>query len=258
MRKFMLIGICAFSLIAEVAMSQTKREGARPNAPEYIAMTPNFPTTAASTAFAGASELPKGGHDLEITGDPTANGLMLSMNLGRLFRQGAKVYSEPSHTLIFAGMSPQLNASKEGEDLRSKAIIGGGGVVVTDFPNAAVRIEVPARPPDDYGIVVYAVTGSGDFLVAAGKVGGGRFGWKTTWAELNGVLDPTHCCSNACGEVCIDCSGPYFTCCLQCGCQCYNIECGWIWCINCGSCSKADDSAGAVPCPGVRSVSGAT
>jgi hypothetical protein len=204
-----------------------KTIAAMPTGPA-VPLPPDLSTTTADTAFAGLPDLQPGQVDLRIQGEVTSGGLTFSMELGRVFTRGIKVYSEPSHTLIVAGMASDYASTPSGLAIKAAA----QATFTTQFPNAAPRIQTRARPTGDYGVVVYAITASGDFLVAAGKVGSRSFGWNTTWHRTNGLMDPTHCCSGGgCDPGCIDCDGPYFTCCLL-PCDC-SITCGWV---QCGSC----------------------
>lgn len=194
-----------------------------------VPLPPDLSTTTAAAAFAGLPSLPAGQADLSIQGEVAGGRLTLTMALGRVFTRGVKIYSEPSHTLIVAGMTSDYASTPLGISLRAAAQT----TFTSEFPNAAPRIQMRARPQGDYGVVVYAITASGDFLIAAGKVGSGNFGWSTTWHEANGIIDPTNCCSGGgCDPGCIDCTGPAFTCCLLPGCDC-SITCGWVQCAIC-------------------------
>lgn len=193
-----------------------------------LPIPPDLSTTTPAAAFAGLPSLKPGEADLSIQGEVTKGGLTLSMVLGRVFTRGVKVYSEPSHTLIVAGMSPDYATTPVGRSLKTTA----QATFTAEFPNVAPRIQTTNRPANDYGVIVYAITNSGDLKIAAGKVGSGNFGWTTIWHEVGGILDPTHCCSGGgCDPGCIDCPGPDVTCCLL-PCNC-SIQCGWQ---QCGSC----------------------
>jgi hypothetical protein len=215
----MLIGsTLAISLAATPSVQRTS-----------LPLPADLSTTTAAAAFAGAPALKAGEVDLSVEGVVTKDGLQLSMFLGRAFTRGVKIYSEPSHTLIAVGSTPEYAASAAGRSLASSAQANFAG----SFPNATPRIHLPGRPTGDYGVMVYAITSSGDFLMAAANVGASSFHWSGTWHEVNGVMDPTWCChsNTGCDPGCIDCPDTYFTCCtIPCDCS---ISCGWVMCGSC-------------------------
>lgn len=157
---------------------------------------------------------------VSVEGVPNGKGgLQLSVEmLG--FDLGAKVYSEPSHTLMLAVLSHEFEKSE-----RAKATLvelaGSRGVAVTTDPReTAPRVHVPARPASDERVSVWAIAEGTEVLIADTKVSADRFVFSSTLA--GGIW--THCCSSpgTCGPSCTDCST---------GCNlCSNPECGWVKC----------------------------
>lgn len=165
--------------------------------------------------------------DLRVYGEGwlTSQKLDLTVYFGPLFRQGARLYSEPSHTLLLLVMTPRFASSHEAADLkeeaaRKKAVVRLGSVIGGD------RFEVRYPPEGDNRIAVWAMTDTEEFLVADARVTVGRFDFRTTWSEWLGQVK--HCCYCRI-EVCVEVTeaSPAFTCC---------------WCPNTSA------SAGSVEC----------
>jgi hypothetical protein len=183
--------------------------------------------TLVSTSFAAPPRLKEHQVDLKIVGEGRLSThdyrLDLLIVFGPLFRAGARVYAEPSHTLLFLGMSPGFAESPEAEELREVARKSDALVRVMNF-GGGEKLLVPGPRDGDDRIAVVAMTGEGDFLVADAKVTLGRFHFTTSWDEW--LANPTHCCYCN-GEACVEARGPEFTCCW---CPKNAATVGWVDC----------------------------
>jgi hypothetical protein len=119
----------------------------------------------------GVRPLRAGESDATVSGHRTsADTLVLTMQLGRLFTKGVKVYSEPSHTLLVVGMSREYSESAAGGELRRRSV-----TFVRGFPDVDARVELPAISAFDSAVLVYSIREGGDLLVAAAGLRDGRF-----------------------------------------------------------------------------------
>jgi hypothetical protein len=148
-----------------------------------------------------------------------------------LFRSSTKdavlVFTEPSHKLLLAVLSPAFAEKAQGKAYRAQARAAGGCVAITSVAGAEPRMVVPARPGADLGVLVATVADEEEKVIADARVGSGDFGFAS---YQDGPLT-THCCE-CCGCEglrCIDCEGNLqkFTCCPAPGCE---IMCGWQVC----------------------------
>jgi len=174
---------------------------------------------------------------------PKADVLVLSLALGSMVTRTVRVYSEPSHTLLFAGIDENFAATADGENWKTRFMQDESAMafVTTKLPRSQPTVTIPGRPIEDQRVAVW-VDGdlqdeeNGDRLVADAllnceSASTGDFGFSVLM-EFPGEY--THCCQSAsCSRMCENCSGPQFTCCLLP--NCCSISCGWIsgLCADC-------------------------
>ena len=109
--------------------------------------------------------------DATVVARRTPSGtLMLTMELGRLFTSGVKVYSEPSHTLLLVGLSRERSETGAGQELKKHNLSFTGS-----FPDAVHRFEIPNAFPSDDVLLVYCIREAGDYLVGAARAVDGDF-----------------------------------------------------------------------------------
>lgn len=168
---------------------------------------------------------------VELRGDVAAgNQLRLYIQPGAEATRCIRIVSEPSHTVLAVVIDPDYAAQPEGKELLDRVT---AAVAVTDLPEGQPALQVSARPVADDRIAVFVTGESGEeLLVADVMVGSGDFHVSTAFVDggpkAGGGFH--HCClEGPCGQMCTDCSGPQFTCCLTD--QCCHIYCGWI--ANC-------------------------
>jgi hypothetical protein len=122
----------------------------------------------------GLRALRQGEADAAVVGRRTPDGtLILTMEMGRLFTRGVKVYSEPSHTLVLAGMTREQASTAAGLELKRRSLSFTG-----TFPDTIHRFELPVIVPSDDVLLVYCIRETGDYLVAAGRVTAGEFAFR--------------------------------------------------------------------------------
>jgi len=199
------------------------------------------------TSLAAAQEVPElpAGQAVGVMGQlGPSNSITYTVRTGNYPIKAVRVYSEPSHTPLLVLIDPAFKATTEGSQWLAPLI----GVTRLETPalQAAGRIQTAnARQKDDNRIAVWIRgtfwTGEDDRLVADGKVGNGSFSF-TSSAEFTPAPvpgDPRHCCSwpgSACStQICVDCTGPAFTCCFCQSGQC-TIGCGFTNCPDPGAC----------------------
>ena len=118
---------------------------------------------------------------VSVKGDiQDGDSLQLSVVFGDLFKGGAKIYSEPSHSLLLLA----IDHSTEGTP-RALAMLDEArenvdtAVVQTQVAGSAPRVNGLRRPAGDDGISIYALTEHDEHLVAAGKIGSGSFSFTS-------------------------------------------------------------------------------
>lgn len=179
--------------------------------------------------------------DLRTEGRLLPNGqIQLTLELGPLFKHGAKVYSEPSHRLMLAACTPEFRASPEGARLLEELERDRAALVVADVTKTTPSVLVDARPPHDASIAYYAVTDAGEYLVGELAVGRVSFAFSVGHAAVDGVLVLNLCCQLAgCAQTCKECPDRtrFVTCCqdIQAGCcnSTQEMYCGAATCPMC-------------------------
>jgi hypothetical protein len=157
--------------------------------------------------------------------------LQLSVISGSVVTRGLRIYSEPSHTLLLVEVDAEFVKTAAGKAWLEEIQSSKAQAVVTDsLPGARPRVSMRARPKTDNAVSVY-VYGSwpdgvvDERLISYGTVGNADFHF-TTSIDAADTSDPTHCCSGgSCSQMCVDCSGAFFSCCLDP--YCCTIKCGF-------------------------------
>lgn len=175
---------------------------------------------------------PKHVFGIAIEGSVQRGYLTLNAQLGKVIKHAVRVYSEPSHTLLVGIADTGFAASEAGKSWKSYFKVSN--LITGPLVDTQPSVTVQARPPSDDRIAIWAagfdVAPDEEFLIADGTVGNGAFKFAT-YIDPQEPADPTHCCSGGgCTEMCEDCTGPAFTCCLNT--PCCAIACGHQICFD--------------------------
>jgi len=168
--------ILAVSLFALTCGAQPSETVATRSSPVETVDLANLTLLPQTRAPIGVRPLRPGEADVSIVGRRTsARTFILTMQLGRLFTRGVKIYSEPSHTLLLVGMTREASETAAGRALKRVSVSFTGA-----FPDSVHLAELPAAPPGDDALLIYCIREAGDYLVAAGHSRDGDFDFQET------------------------------------------------------------------------------
>ncbi len=172
---------------------------------------------------------------VRVRGEVVGARLSLSAEFGPAVRLGAKIYSEPSHTLLFVAADPGFAATAEGDAwLQGSRDEKALAIVTSPLPAARPTVEIKARPSADDHVAVSILRrepdgGLQDWVVSQAYTGAGSFAFSTSLLEKERFH---HCCEGGgCPQMCVDCTRPEFWCCLVypppscCEISCYALNC---------------------------------
>jgi hypothetical protein len=147
----------------------------------------------------------------------------MTLEAGPVATEAVRVFSEPSHTLMLLAMDSGFRGSKEGQAWEQ-------AVRDSDNPRAIVTPEslagssstvgIAPRPKSDdrFQVDVLGCWPDGtveERMIADAKVRASGFAFSSAVRMGSPAGDPQHCCEGGgCGQLCIDCQGPAFSCCL--------------------------------------------
>jgi hypothetical protein len=156
-----------------------------------------------------AEALDNGDLRLEVTGGPIAT-------------HAYRIYSEPSHALMLVAMTTTFRASAEGKawEKANVDVTPQAFATVDTLAGTTVAVDIPPRRIEDWHVTV-TILGTwpdGVFeerLISDAGIADPTFHFSTALDPSDTTGDPHHCCqSDGCGQMCIDCSGFGFQCCL--------------------------------------------
>lgn len=175
---------------------------------------------------------------VSVRGTADAATLVLQLQAGPVATRGVRVYSEPSHTLLLMAIDAAFYAEEAGKAwvAENRNVENAAALIAPQLPGSIASVIVPARPITDTRVAVwvFGTWPSGktaDQLKADGLVGAGSFSFASSIPpNVTDPDDPVHCCEgNGCSQMCVECSGPRFSCCLNTPPGCCDIGCGWFY-----------------------------
>ncbi|MEM9293072.1 MAG: hypothetical protein AAGD01_15430 [Acidobacteriota bacterium] len=147
--------------------------------------------------------------DLIVIGSSSANGdLQLRLEFGEAFQHGAKIYSEPSHTLLALVLGIDYAKTSEGQTLRGDTeVTQRTAVVTTTMPGGAPSLGGLWPQASDDRIAVWTLTGENAELIADAKTDLRQFEFEVSLSDPSVPATPTseirnkvikHCSSSPC------------------------------------------------------------
>ncbi len=160
--------------------------------------------------------------------------LRLVTEFGPSVTLGVKIYSEPSHTLLFVAADPAFADTADGAAWLQRARAENAlAIVKSGLPASRPSVEITSRPAADDVVTVSVARRDPDgtlydWTVSRARTTAASFAFSTS-------LGPAeifhHCCEGGgCPEMCVDCRHPEFTCCLVNPPACCEISCQMINC----------------------------
>lgn len=165
--------------------------------------------------------------------------LRVTAEFGSPVGHWARIYSEPSHTLLLAIVDKAWADSGIGSPwLEQTRAANPSALVQTGMPFSLATVRVPPRPVSDDRLAVWVEgpEGGDGILISNANIGTGKqsFGFSTRLSSDSSLSRPLptmmHCCEGAnCGQMCVTCKDSSFTCCLL-------PSCCDIFCGSAGAC----------------------
>lgn len=199
-------------------------------------------TTAADTQPASKELI------IAVKGEAASEGVYtLAIEPGKFATRAIRIYSEPSHALLALLLDKSFRDSQEGEVWRDATLADQEAMATMTgkLPEARPLLHIRPRPKGDTKIAVW-INGSWpdgateDRLAAEALVGGGGFAFSGYFVDSSTIgsekaeLKFEWCCSSPnCDEMCKECTGFQFSCCVVGEPECCWIECGWVPACSC-------------------------
>jgi hypothetical protein len=207
---------------------------------------------AVSLPVTATARTPEGGDDqgntrylvVSVNGETPREGLLsLSLSLGDMVTKTVRVYSEPSHTLIFAGIDDTFAETEEGAAWKLAHAQGEQALAFVrgSLPSAQPNVTLLAPPVEDDRVTVWVNGDLNDGMEGERLIADAFLAWQERqpphfgfeiYVNARGAYES--CCSSiACSLMCVTCPSHRFTCCVTP--NCCRIACGFIHdlCVDC-------------------------